>query len=172
MEKNITELPHDTKSDLADIISHIGIRLALIEDVTGRLDKKINGNGKAGLVDNLLELTMRVKDLEGCVAIVSKQMADHVLNGEQDARDAKLRLAEEAKEAKVLLAKDAQESKDMLARDVQEAKDMLAREVQKEQDKKAVISGRTWAFIIGIAIYVVTNIIGLGFIILKSGFIK
>ena len=161
MENNITELPHNTKADLADIISHIGIRLALIEDITGRLDKKINGNGKAGLVDNLLELTMRVKDLEGCVALVSRQMSEHVLTGEQEARDAKIRLAEEAKDAKNLLANE-----------VQAAKDMLAREVQGERDKKAVISGRTWAFIIGIAIYVVTNFIGLGFIILKSGFIK
>ena len=48
MEKNITELPHDTKSDLADIISHIGIRLALIEDVTGRLDKKSMAMVKRG----------------------------------------------------------------------------------------------------------------------------
>src|ERR1035437_27333 len=172
MDNNIVDLPHSTKADLTEIISHIGIRLALIEDITGRLDRLINGNGKLGLTDNLLALTSRVKELEGCVADVSKLVSNHVIAGEQDAKEAKIRLAQETKDAKDLTAEEAKEAKDLLAKQVSEAKDMLAQEVETVREKKQEISGRMWTFIIGIALYVITNLLGLGFLILKSGFIK
>src|ERR1035437_1942761 len=172
MDNNIVDLPHSTKADLTEIISHIGIRLALIEDITGRLDRLINGNGKLGLTDNLLALTSRVKELEGCVADVSKLVSNHVIAGEQDAKEAKIRLAQETKDAKDLTAAEAKEAKDLQAKQVSEAKDMLAKEVETVREKKAVISAREWSFIIGFILLVIGSLLSNWFVVQQLSLIK
>lgn len=126
--------------ELVIALGKIDTRLTIIEGITTKLDKAINGNGKPGIVEDHRQLQELIKK-----------------HFERDERD---RLARE------LLARQADEAKRLLADETKEAKEKLADE---EKAKKEKISGRTWSVKLLVIGAFITQAVGLVILFIRTG---
>ena len=149
-EKPVSATRPTTNADLA-------VTLALIQGSVARLDNAVNGNGKPGLLDQFREFTQRLRDNTQRIEKVELQITDHIL----DQNTA-------TKEAKELLAIDTKAAIDLLASEAKASKEVLAEEAKVVIDRKDKISARLWAVIIIVIAAVVTNAVGMVFLIIQN----
>jgi hypothetical protein len=150
-----------TKADLSTTLGNIDVRLALIENTMTRLDNAVNGNGKPGLLDEFRAFTQRLHENSQRLDRVEQEMTNHILNQNATAKD-----------AKDLLAVDTKAAIDLLASEAKTSKEVLASEAKVVSDRKERISTRLWAVIIIVIAAVVTNAVGMIFLLLQNGIVR
>lgn len=161
MPDSLTQTHITTNADLAVSLGKIDTRLTLIEDTIKRLDNAVNGNGKPGLIDEFRGFNQGFRDITRRVSAVENQIAEHILT--QNAA---------AKEAKTLLADEVRAARDLLAEETKKSKEVLAAEVKVVTDRKEKFSGRIWVIILVTITAIITNAIGMVFLLIQAGIVK
>ena len=113
------------------LLIKIESRLNMIEKTTSNLDRAINGNGKAGLIED-------------------HRILQHLVEGH-------LEQAKQDTEARTLLARETQVAKELLATETKTALGELAKATAIKKEKW---SSRTWAVVMAVIVAVLSMLGG------------